>query len=106
MNKIFNQLTKQFYLMIFIRIITIIVNKFLNIQALPCAPNSMYGIKAECPQTCLFPNGNPDCGTLYPTEGCYCNAGYVLDSSGNCILPTNCGCLLPDNSTSIGVSSV
>jgi hypothetical protein len=57
-----------------------------------------------CPATCLNPNVNPNCNSpTLPVPGCYCAAGFVLDSTGNCINPKNCGCPLPDNSGVIPV---
>jgi hypothetical protein len=30
-------------------------------------------------------------------EGCFCESGYVMES-GNCILPSECGCKVSDGS--------
>ena len=51
----------------------------------------------------MNPSVNYDCGKQQLIEGCYCKTGYVLDPSGNCILPNQCGCLLPDNSTVLAI---
>ena len=68
-----------------------------------CGANEIFDTRSECPKTCLDQTGNRDCGITIPTEGCYCKEGYVLDPNGVCVLPQQCGCLLPDLSTIISV---
>lgn len=62
-----------------------------------CGKNEIYTIKKSCPGTCLDPLGEHDCGEIKPMEGCFCNQGFVLNSKGICILPNECGCILPDS---------
>ena len=71
--------------------------------ALNCSTNQVFDVRSSCPGTCLNPIGDYDCGLKNPTEGCYCKDGLVLDPNGNCIPPSKCGCLLPDNTTVIDV---
>ena len=63
----------------------------------------MYDVRAQCPRSCLFPQGNPDCGVLVPIEGCYCMAGYVLNNNAECVRETDCVCVLPDGSATLQV---
>ena len=59
-----------------------------------CKDNEVYDVRAQCPRSCLYPQGNPDCGVLDPIEGCYCKQGYILDSNNNCIEEAKCGCVI------------
>ena len=63
-----------------------------------------YAIRTECPLTCTNPV-DYECGEKVTIEGCHCKAGFVLDNNGNCIAPANCGCRMPDNSTTLMVSN-
>ena len=71
-----------------------------------CGKNQIYQTRKECTKTCLYPTGSYDCGLIYSIEGCFCLDGYVLDNNGNCVLPEDCGCNLPDNSALISVSYI
>ncbi|CAF0928390.1 unnamed protein product, partial [Brachionus calyciflorus] len=70
-----------------------------------CGPNQIYSKPSvlSCPKTCQFPTGNYDCGILTPSEGCYCSSSTVLDSNGNCVAPSQCGCNLPEDMGILGV---
>lgn len=59
-------------------------------------------MRAECPKTCTNPNGF-DCGEVHPADGCFCKEDFVLDSNGDCIHIEDCGCKMPDNSTTLRV---
>ena len=76
-----------------------------NKIALACPANTVYkDDPPACPDTCLNPNGNPNCPTkIQPVPGCYCAQGLVLDSTGNCIPSAQCGCSLPDKSGHVSV---
>ncbi len=63
-----------------------------------------YAIRTECPLTCTNPV-DYECGEKVTIEGCHCKSGFVLDNNGNCIAPANCGCRMPDNSTTLMVSN-
>lgn len=54
----------------------------------------------------MNPSGNYDCGIVPVAEDCFCKDGYLLDSFGICIQPSECGCTLPDNSTVISIGQV
>lgn len=75
----------------------------INLKAKTCGTNEVYELRAECSKTCLFPDGNNDCGLVNPIEGCYCKAGFVLDAANQCVAKENCGCVLPDKSGIIAV---
>jgi hypothetical protein len=72
-------------------------------KANPCGANQIYELRSECPKSCLYLQGLPDCGLKKPIEGCYCKTGYVYDAQGNCVLSSACGCLLPDGTGIINV---
>lgn len=65
-------------------------------KALKCRDNEEYAIKSDCPATCIFPDGDYDCGEMKPTEGCFCKKGFVYDALGRCINKNLCGCETPD----------
>ncbi len=46
-----------------------------------------------------------DCGNKVPVEGCHCKKGYLVDNSGNCILPENCGCQMPESNVILDVNN-
>ena len=69
-----------------------------------CGENQIYELRSECPKTCLYLNGDYDCGLVKPLETCYCKKGYVLNGEGECILSSTCGCILPDESTNLSVN--
>lgn len=91
------------YIYIYIIVLSFFNHLMYLILALNCGANEMYNRSSECPGTCLFPNGTYDCGELGDEEGCFCLPGYVRSSDGDCILPEDCGCRLPDGSTVISV---
>ena len=69
-----------------------------------CGENQIYELRSECQKTCLNINGDYDCGLVKPLETCYCKKGFVLNGEGECISNRECGCILPDESTSLSVS--
>ena len=74
-----------------------------NFLALTCKTNQIFDLRSECPKTCLDPSGSNDCGETKTTEGCFCATGYVLNSNGDCVQQSTCGCTLPDNSSTIEI---
>lgn len=75
-------------------------------KATTCGPNQVYETRTECPRTCMNPSGNYYCGVLKPVQACYCAPGYVLDSYGNCVNFSDCGCTSPDGTSTISVNWV
>ena len=71
-----------------------------------CGANQVYDIRAKCPATCLYLNGNNDCGIISAVEGCFCQTGFVLDSNNNCVGISSCGCTYPDGSGVLAVNSI
>ncbi|CAH1257629.1 MUC5AC [Branchiostoma lanceolatum] len=62
---------------------------------LKCPENSTYSTcVSPCQATCRD-NTPADCAGERCLEGCQCKDGYVL-SGETCVLPRDCGCLLPD----------
>ena len=75
----------------------------LYYKAITCKANQVFETRAECAKTCLYPNGNYNCGVVKPFEWCYCSSGFVEGSNNKCILSSKCGCSLPDKSGVIQV---
>ena len=75
-------------------------------KAFTCGLNQVYKVQNSCAKTCFHPDGIYDCGEIKPVEGCFCNDGLILDSTGNCTQSSNCGCLLPDNTGFLGVIKI
>ena len=67
------------------------MHNYFDFLAIACGENQNYTVPTGCPNTCLNPNGNYNCGPLDLTEDCYCDSNYVL-INGQCSLPKNCGC--------------
>ncbi|XP_015930600.1 zonadhesin-like [Parasteatoda tepidariorum] len=51
---------------------------------------------SSCPSTCT--DRNPTC-TSQCVRGCFCKAGYIKDSNGKCVLPSQCPQTCPENET-------
>ncbi len=68
-----------------------------------CNKNEVLEMRGECPRTCLNPTGNYGCGVIKPVMGCHCRRGFVRNSQGKCIKPSQCGCRLPDGSGLLNV---
>uniref|UniRef100_A0A7E4ZWP7 IgGFc-binding protein n=1 Tax=Panagrellus redivivus TaxID=6233 RepID=A0A7E4ZWP7_PANRE len=62
-----------------------------------CPAHSKYSLKTpNCQPTCSSPDGDSDVCVDGYKEGCTCDAGYYLDSSGanaKCIPLDDCGCV-------------
>ncbi|KAM5132323.1 IgGFc-binding protein-like [Mantella aurantiaca] len=57
-----------------------------------CPPNSHYDLQGDgCPATCFGFSAPPACEQS-PTEGCYCDNGYML-SGKDCAPLSECGCV-------------
>ncbi len=85
----------------------IIIQKFdwsIFFSAKKCGKNEVYGIRSECPKTCLNPVKKYNCGILKPVEGCHCRRGFVRNSKEQCVRRRQCGCRLPDGSGVLHVS--
>ena len=65
--------------------------------AITCDTHETFGVKTQCPKTCLNPAGF-NCNAVQTIEGCFCNDGYVLNGQNVCVPPNRCGCALPDGS--------
>lgn len=68
-----------------------------------CKENQVYDVRAECPKSCLNPEGK-GCGQLIMTEGCYCKNGYVQGANNTCISLESCGCEIPGEKIRIQVN--
>jgi hypothetical protein len=79
---------------------------FFNWNEDTCGPNQVFDIRSGCPASCLFPNGQADCGLALAVEGCFCRSGYLKDSNGNCVAQNSCGCKSPDNSFVMPINTV
>jgi hypothetical protein len=66
-----------------------------------CGPNQVYGLRTECPKTCLNQDGKYDCGLTNPIESCYCAPGFFANSNSECI--DTCGCRSPDRRSILSV---
>lgn len=57
-------------------------------------PNTIIGCKNDCPKTCTEPDKAPCEGETCILE-CVCKDGYVLNSTGDCVLQEECTPLPP-----------
>jgi hypothetical protein len=80
-----------------------ILFKLIILIAVTCGQNEIFDTRAECPRTCLDPQGIKFCGVRTPRESCYCRDGYVRNSAGRCVKLEECGCRRPDGSGLVGV---
>lgn len=74
-------------------------------KAMKCGENQIYDIRAECPKTCMDPNGNNSCGMVNKVDGCFCKNGYVEYEKNKCIKKEECGCNIPNEDTIIDVKN-
>ncbi|KAJ8321251.1 hypothetical protein KUTeg_001193 [Tegillarca granosa] len=72
-----------------------------------CQSNSLFNPSMTgCPNSCANPSASKNC-SLPNVPGCACNPGFMLDSGSKCVLPSQCGCKIPNgNYYPVGTSVV